>query len=67
MTTSAAKQYHFSQEQRTQLGQVYKLILGWRQERLAAQARQTGENAPYSDPPTVDRHLMEGDSERSEA
>ena len=38
MTTSATQQYHFSQEQRTQLGQVYKLILSWRQERLAARA-----------------------------
>ena len=67
MTTSATQQYHFSQEQRTQLGQVYKLILSWRQERLAAQARQAGQNAPSSSLPSADLLPIEGIAESSEA
>ena len=67
MTTSASNPYHFSQEQRTQLGQVYRLILSWRQERLAAQARQADQNVPSSDPPTAVLLPIEGNAERKEA
>ena len=67
MTTSASKQYHFSQEQRAQLGQVYRLILGWRQERLAAQARQAGQSVSSPDAPMESRLLIEDGAERSEA
>ena len=63
MTTSATKQYHFSQEQRIRLGQVYKLILGWRQERLAAQARKADQNVPSCDPPNAGLLPIEGDAE----
>jgi hypothetical protein len=66
MTTGTPEQYYFSQEQRTRLGQVYRLIMSWRQERLAAQAKQVDQKASIPDTPMNNRPLLEGKAERSE-
>jgi len=53
MTETAPYQFKLTLEQRQKLGQVYLLILSWRQERERKQAKQTdlrSENGQENDP-----------------
>jgi len=66
MTTGISYQHHFNQEQQTQLGQVYRLILSWRQERLVSQAQQVMRKTSAPDGRDKNRPMQE-DAESSEA
>jgi hypothetical protein len=67
MNSGYSSQYHFSQEQRAQLGQVYRLILSWKQEDFVVETKEVGHNESSQTSSTNGHHRLEDDAEKCEA